>query len=106
MRVRETDAGRLYEEAETFGVHRLDRGRGFGLLAEDGGGFVARQNRLVWRSVRQADAALKPVPKGADGLQNHRLGEVARQVDASADGKLLVRHSCLSTAHSGLIPLV
>ena len=64
VRVGEADAGRLDDQAKAFGVDRLDRGRGLGLLAEDGGGFVARQNGLVRRAVGQADAALEPVAQG------------------------------------------
>ena len=75
--VGEADAGGLDEQADALGVDRLDGCRSLRLLPEDGLGFVAGKDRLVRRSVGQADAALEPVAQGAHGLQDHRLGEVA-----------------------------
>ena len=86
VRVGEADAGRLDEQAEALGIDGLDRGRGLGLLAED---VAASSRERMASSGVPSDRRTrhsKPSPKGADGLQDHRLGEVPRQVDASADG--------------------
>ena len=65
----------------------------FGLLTEDDGGLVERENGLVRRAVGQADPALEAVAERADGFQDNRLGEMAGQVDASADRKVGLGHS-------------
>ena len=64
VRVGKADAGGLDEQPEALGVDGLDRGRGLGLLAEDGGGLVARKDGLVRRAIGQADAALEAVAQG------------------------------------------
>ena len=61
VRVGQTDAGRLYEEPEALGVHRLDRGRSIDLLPEDGGCLVAREDGFVRCAAGQTDATLKAV---------------------------------------------
>ena len=91
VRVGEADAGGLDEQAEALGIDGLDRGGCFVCWPKT----VAASSRRGWprpASRRTGGHGTRIRPQGAHGLQDHRLGEVARQVDASADREHLVRH--------------
>jgi hypothetical protein len=92
VRVGESDAGRFHEQTDALRIDGLDGGRSLGLLAEDVSCLIAGKDGLVRRAILESDTTLEPVAQGAHGFQNHRVGEVPRQIDALSNGKRLIGH--------------
>src|SRR5262245_16668497 len=109
VRISQSDARRLNQQAQLVGLRWRDLGRSGGRLPKQYFGLIGGDDRLVRRAVRKAHSTLVTGANWTHGLKQDRFWEMARQLDPLPDWEIPSRATLapsFDTRHGETLPPV